>query len=80
MEQAPSALEPIAPRRPDLPLESSVFVDNINDILDDLATRPGVRVEVCSVANRSFGISNASNKPNFQVVGNKWVSLIASQS
>lgn len=67
-------------KRDDLPLETGAAVDRINDVLDDLAKRPGVRVEVCSVANRLFGVDNASIKPNFHVVGNTWVSLIGYQA
>ena len=55
-------------------------VDRINDVLDDLAARPGVRIEVCSIANRLFGVDNAAIKPNFHVVGNTWVSLIGYQA
>lgn len=66
--------------RDDLPLETSAAIDKINDVLDDLAKRPGVRVEVCSIANRLFGIDNASIKSNFHVVGNTWVSLIGYQA
>ena len=66
--------------RDDLPLETGAAVDKINDVLDDLAKRPGVRVEVCSIANRLFGIDNASIKPNYHVVGNTWVSLIGYQA
>ncbi|MBF0326751.1 MAG: DsrE family protein [Alphaproteobacteria bacterium] len=66
--------------RDDLPLETSTAVDKINDVLDDLAKRPGVRIEVCSIANRLFGVDNASIKPNYHVVGNTWVSLIGYQA
>lgn len=67
-------------KREDLPFEAGIPVDEINGILDDLASRSGVRVEVCSVANRLFGVENASIKPNFHVVGNTWVSLIGYQA
>lgn len=67
-------------KRDDLPFETGVAVDKINAILDDLAARPGVRVEVCAVANRLFGVDDASIKPNFHVVGNTWVSLIGYQA
>jgi intracellular sulfur oxidation DsrE/DsrF family protein len=66
--------------RDDLPLETSTAVDKINDVLDDLAKRPGIRIEVCSIANRLFGVDNASIKPNYHVVGNTWVSLIGYQA
>lgn len=66
--------------RDDLPLETGAAVDKINDVLDDLAKRPGIRIEVCSIANRLFGVDNASIKPNFHVVGNTWVSLIGYQA
>lgn len=66
--------------RDDLPLETSPAVDKINDVLDDLAKRPGIRIEVCSIANRLFGVDNASIKPNHHVVGNTWVSLIGYQA
>lgn len=66
--------------RDDLPFETTAAVDKINEILDDLARRPGVRIEVCSIANRLFGVDNASIKPNFHVVGNTWVSLIGYQA
>ncbi|MBI2239494.1 MAG: hypothetical protein HYU59_01675 [Magnetospirillum gryphiswaldense] len=66
--------------RDDLPLETGAAVDKINDVLDDLAKRPGVRIEVCSIANRLFGVDNASIKPNYHVVGNSWVSLIGYQA
>ena len=64
----------------DLPLDIMAAVDKVNAILDDLAGRPGVRVEVCAVANRLFGIENATIRPNFHVVGNTWVSLIGYQA
>ncbi|MDK9695361.1 MAG: DsrE family protein [Siculibacillus sp.] len=66
--------------REDLPLDVAAAVDRINDVLDDLAARPGVRIEVCSIANRLFGVDNAAIKPNFHVVGNTWVSLIGYQA
>ncbi|MDO8606215.1 MAG: hypothetical protein Q7R40_06745 [Phaeospirillum sp.] len=66
--------------RDDLPLETGAAVDKINDVLDDLAKRPGIRIEVCSIANRLFGVDNASIKPNYHVVGNTWVSLIGYQA
>ena len=66
--------------REDLPLDVAAAVDRINDVLDDLAARPGVRIEVCSLANRLFGVDNAAIKPNFHVVGNTWVSLIGYQA
>ena len=66
--------------RDDLPLETGTAVDKINDVLDDLAKRLGVRIEVCSIANRLFGVDNASIKPNYHVVGNTWVSLIGYQA
>ncbi|MDK9719913.1 MAG: DsrE family protein [Rhodospirillales bacterium] len=67
-------------KREDLPFEIGNAVDKINAVLDDLAGRPGVRVEVCSVANRLLGVDNSSIKPNFHVVGNTWVSLIGYQA
>lgn len=66
--------------REDLPLDVAAAVDRVNDVLDDLAARPGVRIEVCSIANRLFGVDNAAIKKNFHVVGNTWVSLIGYQA
>ena len=66
--------------REDLPLDVAAAVDRVNEVLDDLAARPGVRIEVCSIANRLFGVDNAAIKKNFHVVGNTWVSLIGYQA
>ncbi len=63
-----------------LPFETTVAAEKINAILEDLAGRPGVRVEVCSVANRLMGVDNAAIRPAYHVVGNTWVSLIGYQA
>lgn len=63
-----------------LPFEAQVPVEKINGVLDDLAKRPGVRIEVCSIANRLMGVDNAAVRPAYHVVGNTWVSLIGYQA
>ncbi|MBU2583119.1 MAG: DsrE family protein [Alphaproteobacteria bacterium] len=70
----------IKTNRDELPLESYDAYERINDILDDLAKRPGVRIEVCSISTRMLGVENARIKPAFHVVGNTWVSLIGYQA
>ncbi|MBU1212365.1 MAG: DsrE family protein [Alphaproteobacteria bacterium] len=70
----------IRTNRDDLPLESYDAYEKINNILDDLAKRPGVRKEVCSISTPMLGVENASIKPAFHVVGNTWVSLIGYQA
>lgn len=64
----------------DLPLDSMPHIDRINEILDDLKGRDGVRIEVCSVANRLMGVKNAETREGLHVVGNTWVSLIGYQA
>lgn len=63
-----------------LPFEIQPKVDEVVGHLEKLAALPGVRVEVCSVANRLMGVDNASILPAFHVVGNTWVSLIGYQA
>jgi intracellular sulfur oxidation DsrE/DsrF family protein len=64
----------------DLPFEAMPHIETINEVLDDLKGRPGVRIEVCSVANRLMGVENGSIRDGLQVVGNTWVSLIGYQA
>lgn len=64
----------------DLPFESGPHIEKINAILDDLRERPGVRIEVCSVANRLMGVNNGDIREGLHVVGNTWVSLIGYQA
>lgn len=63
-----------------LPLEAQIPVEKVVAVLDDLAQRPGVRIEVCSVANRLMGVDNAAIRAGYHVVGNTWVSLIGYQA
>ncbi len=63
-----------------LALETQFAADKLNAVLDDLAGRAGVRVEVCAVANRLLGVDNASFRDGIHVVGNTWVSLIGYQA
>jgi len=64
----------------DLPFEDMVHIDKINEILDELKALPGVRIEVCSVANRLMGVDNTTIRDGLHVVGNTWVSLIGYQA
>jgi intracellular sulfur oxidation DsrE/DsrF family protein len=64
----------------DLPFEAMLHIEKINQILDDLKGLPGVRIEVCSVANRLMGVDNTAIRDGFHVVGNTWVSLIGYQA
>lgn len=63
-----------------LPFELQVPVEKVTAVLDDMAKRPGVRIEVCSVANRLMGVDNAAIRDGYTVVGNTWVSLIGYQA
>lgn len=63
-----------------LALEDLPQVEKVNAILDELNLLPGVRIEVCSVANRLMGVDNAAIRDGFHVVGNTWVSLIGYQA
>ncbi len=63
-----------------LPFEAQVPVEKMNAVLEDLARRPGVRIEVCSIANRLMGVDNAAVRASYTVVGNTWVSLIGYQA
>lgn len=59
-----------------LPFDSLHHIEKINEILDDMRVRPGVRIEVCSVANRLLGVNDADIRDGLHVVGNTWISLI----
>ena len=63
-----------------LPLEDLPHVEEVNEILDEIKMLPGVRIEVCSVANRLMGVDNEAIRDGFHVVGNTWVSLIGYQA
>jgi len=46
----------------------------------DLAKRPGVKMEACSVAARLFDVDSKTYLPGIKPVGNTFVSLIGYQA
>ncbi len=58
------------------------YGDELASIAESVETLAGlgVRMEVCAVATRVFGIDNASILPGMQVVGDGFISLIGWQT
>lgn len=61
-------------------LEQMLQVEAFNEHLDTLLQLSGVRVEVCSIANRVFGVENGKIREPLEVVGNSYVSFISLQN
>lgn len=61
-------------------LEQMVQVEQFNTHLNALLKLKGVRAEVCSIANRVFGVENVKIRPPLEVVGNSYVSFISLQN
>ncbi len=66
--------------RTDVPLDEEAVYDEIAEQVKALLAKPNVRMEVCSIATRLFGIDNKTLLPGLEVVGNTFVSQIGYQS
>ncbi|MBF0109609.1 MAG: DsrE family protein [Magnetococcales bacterium] len=69
------AVKLVSTNREAFPLEQHPFLAEIASLLTDLQKKPGVRMEVCGLATRLFGVENATILPGIKVVGNTFVSL-----
>lgn len=63
-----------------VPFEDIDQVELFNKNLDSLMKLEGVRVEVCSIANRVFGVKNGDIRSPMTVVGNSYVTFISLQN
>lgn len=66
--------------RDKFPLAEHMYLDQVHDLLMDLAKRPGVKMEACSVAARLFDVDSKTYLPGIKPVGNTFVSLIGYQA
>ena len=66
--------------REKFPLEEHTYLDQVHDLLTELAKRPGVKMEACSVAARLFEVDSKTYLPAIKPVGNTFVSLIGYQT
>lgn len=62
-----------------LEMEHGEVLADIQQSVKDLAAL-GVRQEVCAIANRVFGIDNATLPPELTIVGDGFISLIGYQA
>ncbi|SFR49633.1 DsrE family protein [Thiomicrospira sp. ALE5] len=60
-------------------LDQMVQVETFNKHLNKLLQLDGVKAEVCSIANRVFGVENGDIRDPLIVVGNSYVSFISLQ-
>jgi intracellular sulfur oxidation DsrE/DsrF family protein len=61
-------------------LDQMVQVEEFNEHLNALLKLKGVNAEVCSIANRVFGVENGKIRAPLDVVGNSYVSFISLQN
>ena len=73
-------LKLISTERSDVPLDLEADYDKVADQLRSLLGKPGVRMEVCSVAARLMGLDGSKFLPGIHYVGNTFVSQIAYQA
>ncbi|MBF0416785.1 MAG: DsrE family protein [Magnetococcales bacterium] len=69
------AVKLVSSKRDVLPLDQHPFLEEIAARIADLQKKPGVRMEVCGLATKLFGVDNATILPGIKVVGNTFVSL-----
>ncbi|MBF8271938.1 MAG: hypothetical protein HW380_1043 [Magnetococcales bacterium] len=69
------AVKLISANREAFPMDQHSFLEEIASLLADLQKKPGVRMEVCGLATKLFGVDNATILPGIKVVGNTFVSL-----
>ncbi len=66
--------------RTDVPLDQEEAHDAVAKLLQSLMARPGVRMEVCSVAARLMGLDSSGFLTGIHYVGNTFVSQIGYQT
>ncbi|MEO5345763.1 MAG: DsrE family protein [Magnetococcus sp. YQC-9] len=69
------AVKLVSGNREAAPMDQHPFLEEIAGLLAELQKRPGVRMEVCGLATKLFGVDNATILPGIKVVGNTFVSL-----
>lgn len=70
----------ISTDRTDVPLDQEADYDKVTEKLKGLLTRPGVRMEACSVATRLMGLDSNKFLEGIHYVGNTFVSQIGYQA
>ncbi|MEG3640201.1 DsrE family protein [Magnetococcus sp. PR-3] len=63
-----------------LPMDQQLDQEEVWEILKEMMSRKGVRMEACNVATSLFGVDNGSLLKGVKAVGNTFVSLIGYQS
>lgn len=69
------AVKLVSANREALPMDQHPALDEIATLIADLQKKSGVRMEVCGLATKLFGVDNATILPGIKVVGNTFVSL-----
>jgi intracellular sulfur oxidation DsrE/DsrF family protein len=58
-----------------LPMDQHPSLEEIATLIAELRKKPGIRMEVCGLATRLFGVDNTTILPGIKPVGNTFVSL-----
>ena len=69
----------ISKQREGFSSEEHTVLDEIARIISEMS-RDGIKFEICLIAARVFGVDPASVLPEFQHVGNGWISSIGYQA
>jgi|WetSurMetagenome_2_1015567.scaffolds.fasta_scaffold40957_5 predicted peroxiredoxin len=63
-----------------VPLEDHDELDKVQQLLNELQKKEGVKMESCSIATRLFGIDNKTILEGIKPVGNTFISIIGYHS